>query len=42
MKKVCKFFTMREDSLWKEPYFSHGPEFGLGCDVVECTILIVK
>lgn len=25
-----------------DSYFSHDPEFGLPCDCVECTILIVK
>ena len=26
----------------EEPYFTHTPEFGLPCDVVDCTVLIVK
>jgi hypothetical protein len=26
----------------QEPYFTHTPEYGLPCDVVECTVLIVK
>ena len=25
-----------------EPYFSHCPEFGLACDVEDCTVLICK
>jgi hypothetical protein len=25
----------------QEPYFAHSPEYGLPCDVVDCTVLIV-
>jgi hypothetical protein len=26
----------------QEPHFTHTPEYGLPCDVVDCTVLIVK
>ena len=27
---------------YQEPYFCHFPVFGLACNVVDCTVLIVK
>lgn len=35
-------FLKRIKDEYKEPYFTWSPEFGLPCDVQDCTILIVK
>ena len=40
LAKVMELKKRKDE--WKEPYFTWNPEFGLACDVVDCTILIVK